>query len=115
MFLCTVIGVTDGDTFRIRCPVWPGIVAEDSLRVRGIDTPEKGHRAACDAERKKSDEATALAKDVREVTISNIARDKYGRLLADVYVGDRLWSDVLISKKLAIPYDGGTKTNPWCK
>jgi micrococcal nuclease len=112
---CSVIGAVDGDTFKVRCPVWPGLIAEETLRVRGLDTPEKGHRAQCDNERKLADEASALAKSLTEIQISNLDRDKYGRLLADVFVAGKSWADTLVEKKLAVPYDGGTKHNPWCR
>ena len=36
-------------------------------------------------------------------------RGKYFRIVADVYVDDELFADILIDKKLAKPYDGGTR------
>lgn len=113
--VCVVLTATDGDTFKVRCPIWPGIIIEDSLRVRGVDTPEKGARAQCDNERRLADLASVEAASLREITITNVGRDKFGRLLADVTVNGADWADTLIRKKLAVPYDGGTKRNPWCK
>ena len=32
--------VIDGDTFTVEAMLWPGIIAQSSVRVRGVDTPE---------------------------------------------------------------------------
>ena len=117
-YLCTVIAVTDGDTFKVRCPIWPDVVTEAPLRVRGIDTPEKGHRAKCENERIAATSATAYAKtrlEGKTVVVKSLDKDKYGRLLADVVIDGESWADAMVRQKHAIPYDGGTKTNPWCR
>ena len=38
-----------------------------------------------------------------------LERDKYGRLLGDLYVEGRSVGDILVEEGLACPYDGGTK------
>jgi endonuclease YncB( thermonuclease family) len=115
-FLCLVLGVYDGDTIKVRCPVWPGIIAEDSLRVRGLDTPEL--RGKCREEISLAKEAKRLAQmHLREIEISNIDRDKYGRLLADVNVvidGQKVnWAAYVIGRGLGRPYHGEAR-KPWC-
>lgn len=77
------------------------------IRLAGIDTPEiKGHdKGAMEARH-------ALAEKVlnRIVEISVTGQDKYGRLLAFIYVdGDDVcaW---LIKHGYAVAYDGGKKT-----
>jgi len=116
IFLCSVLSVYDGDTFKVRCPIWPGIIAEESLRVRNLDTPEL--RGKCEREKELAQQAKKLALEMlKEVEISNIGRDKYGRLLADVRVnigGKKVsWSSYLIGRGLGRPYDGG-KRQSWC-
>jgi endonuclease YncB( thermonuclease family) len=41
-----------------------------------------------------------------------VETEKYGRILADVYVGDLHLNKHLIEKRLAVKYDGGTKCSP---
>ena len=47
----------------------------------------------------------------------NISEDKYGRILADVYINDINIADVLLERRLVVPYDGGKKKLPrsWVK
>jgi len=46
------------------------------------------------------------------VTLKNINTEKYGRILADVYLDDMHLNKVMLEKRLAVPYDGGTKISP---
>ena len=77
----STIRVHDGDTF------YTGV---ETIRLRGIDTPELGRPGARAA-------AIRLAELLREgpVTIVPRAEDVYGRTVADVYVGGRNVADVL--------------------
>ena len=51
------------------------------------------------------------------MTLENIKREKYGRILADVYIDDIHLNNLLIQEKYAVVYDGGTKIKPtsWLK
>ena len=51
------------------------------------------------------------------VTLENIESEKYGRILADVYIGDIHLNDLLLKERYAVKYDGGTKIKPtsWLK
>jgi endonuclease YncB( thermonuclease family) len=84
-----------------------------SVRLNGIDTPEiKG---------KTEDEKTA-AKQVRDVlsnmilnkyiTLANVQTEKYGRILADIYIGELHINEWLVSERYAVKYDGGAKKVP---
>ena len=46
------------------------------------------------------------------VILKNIETEKYGRILADVYIGDLHLNKHLLIKRLAVTYDGGTKISP---
>jgi endonuclease YncB( thermonuclease family) len=104
--------IYDGDTFKVTIPGWPGIVGNDvSIRINGIDTPER---------RGTSENIKTLAAEARQTTVTllreaetvelrNIQRGKYFRIIADVFVDDRSLAEILIEKKLAKPYDGGTR------
>ena len=74
-----------------------------------------------------SDEEKEAAKQTREIVynlvfnkfvrLENIQNEKYGRILADVYIGDINLNEFLIKEKYAVKYDGGTKIKPtsWLK
>ena len=51
------------------------------------------------------------------VRLENIATEKYGRILADVYIGDVHLNELLIRERYVVKYDGGTKIKPtsWLK
>ena len=48
----------------------------------------------------------------RYITLRNVDTEKYGRILADVYIDEVHVNGWLIAEKFALPYDGGTKTQP---
>ena len=110
-----VIKVYDGDTITIaaKLPYSESPVYRVSVRLNGIDTPEiKGET------QKEKD----LAKQVRDslkvkimgkiVQLKNTSSEKYGRLLADVYVDDICINDWMIEQGFAVKYNGGTKERP---
>lgn len=109
----------DGDTIVFNVPYWPAIVGEKiSIRVRGIDTPEIRSKSSC--EKKKAIEARDLVKGIlseaREIKLESPDRGKYFRVVADVLVDGFSVKDILLSKHLAIPYDGGRKRSyDWCE
>ncbi len=45
------------------------------------------------------------------VALKNLKTEKYGRVLADVYLGDLHVNQWLLDNKYAVEYSGGTKTN----
>jgi endonuclease YncB( thermonuclease family) len=49
--------------------------------------------------------------------LENIESEKYGRILADVYIGDIHLNDLLLKERYAVKYAGGTKIKPtsWLK
>jgi micrococcal nuclease len=110
-----VIKVYDGDTITI-ASVLPNTVEpvyRFSVRLNGIDTPEiKG----------KTPEERELAKHARDalsdkiygrfIELKNIDMEKYGRILADVYLDNEHINQWLIDSNFAVPYDGGTKYRP---
>lgn len=110
-----VIKVYDGDSITIAAylPIQNSPLYRFSVRLNGIDTPEiKG---------KNEDEKTA-AKNARDalsnlilhkhIILKNVDTEKYGRILADVYLDELCVNDWLIQEKYAVKYDGGTKKSP---
>ena len=115
-----VIKVYDGDTITIasKLPFNDSPLYRLSVRLNGIDTPEiKG----------KNEDEKLAAKNARDslsalilnkyVTLKNIQSEKYGRILADVYLGDVCLNEWMIKERFAVKYDGGTKAAPssWLK
>lgn len=109
----------DGDTITFNIPgVHPLLGQEIGTRVYGIDTPEIKGDGPCEKEAAKEAKAvvTDLLKNSHHITIKNTQRDKYFRILGDVYGDDRSVADELIKRKLAYPYFGDTKEKrDWCK
>lgn len=115
-----VIKVYDGDTITIasRLPYESSPLYRFSVRLNGIDCPEiKGVS-------KEEKECAQIAKQVvtelvlnKHVTLKNVTTEKYGRILADVYVetdkNNLLHiNNYLLEQRLAVKYDGGTKKTP---
>ena len=112
--------VLDGDTVAFVAPFLPQPLKQElSLRVWGVDTPEKGHRAKCDLENRRGLEATEFTKrtlkNAKTTQVVIMDWDKYGgRVLGDVLVDGISLRSMLISSGYARPYFGEAKSN-WCK
>lgn len=46
------------------------------------------------------------------VHLKNISTEKYGRILADVYLDELHVNEWMLDNSLAVPYDGGSKNRP---
>lgn len=110
-----VIKVYDGDTITIasKMPYPESPLYRFSVRLNGIDTPEIKGKNEDEKEiaKKARNELTTLIMN-KEVTLKNVQSEKYGRILAEVYLGDICLNDWLVEKKFAVKYDGGTKQIP---
>lgn len=113
--------VIDGDTIEIEAPFLPEELKQKlSVRVVGIDTPEKGALAKCDLERDKSDKAKAFVdqtlKNTKEIKVVFKSWDKYGgRVLGDFLLDGEYLSKKMIDKGFAVEYYGEKKSKDWCK
>ena len=117
-----VIKVYDADTITIasKLPYKESPIYRLSVRLNGIDTPEIKGKDVSEEEK----EAAKLARDYvanlvldKIVKLKNIHSEKYGRVLADVYIDDLHVNQELLDKKYAVKYDGGHKIKPtsWLK
>lgn len=118
-FRAHVTRAIDGDTFEAVVDVMNGVTVATHIRIKGIDTPEKGKRAKCDAEAALALQASAFTKSMiegRDVMLTGVIDDKYGgRFVADVRTLDgKSVGQALIGKGFARAYDGGTKSS-WCR
>jgi micrococcal nuclease len=111
--------VVDGDTVAFRADWLPDPLKKElSIRVFGVDTPEKGHRAQCPQEAQRGDMATAFTKQAvaaaRQRQIVLMGWDKYGgRVLGDILLDGRSLRQMLIENGFAREYYGEAKTS-WC-
>lgn len=115
-----VVKVYDGDTITIvsKLPYSESPLYRFSVRLNGIDCPEIKGKDISEKECAQiaKQEMTELVLN-KIVTLKNIDTEKYGRILADVYVNDLHVNQHMIDKRLAVIYDGGTKNTPknWMK
>ena len=111
--------VIDGDTVAFEAAWLPDPLKKElSIRVFGVDTPEKGHRAQCPKEDVMGKKATEFTKQAvisaqkRQVILMDW--DKYGgRVLGDVILDGKSLRQALIANGLAREYYGEAKTS-WC-
>jgi endonuclease YncB( thermonuclease family) len=107
-----VVSVYDGDTFKVNIKGYPPIVGEEiSIRIAGIDTPEKrgttGYvKEIAEKARKFTEHKLTHAK---KIELRNIRRGKYFRIVADVYVDGVNLAKELIRIGLGKKYGGGTR------
>ena len=110
-----LISVYDGDTFKVNLPCKKDIFCKGIyVRVKGIDTPEiktKNIRKKEKAIASKSFTEKLLVDG--KITLKNCKRDKYFRLLCDVFIKKEkeeinLAEELLLSE-FGVKYDGKTK------
>jgi len=114
-----IVRVTDGDTIVISAPFLPApLKPELAVRVFGVDTPEKGHRAQCPSEAQRGEQASAFTKNA----VTNTKRhqvilygwDKFGgRVLGDIVLDGVSLRSELIRNGFAREYYGDAKQS-WC-
>ena len=114
-----IVRVNDGDTVVISAPFLPQpLKPELAVRVFGVDTPEKGHRAQCPSEDQRGQAATQFTKNAinasqkRQVVL--YGWDKFGgRVLGDIILNGQSLRAMLIQNGFAREYYGEAKQS-WC-
>lgn len=110
-----ILKVTDGDTVVIAAPFLPApLKPQLSVRIFGVDTPEKGHRAQCPSEAQRGEMATQFTKGMvskgRQFQVTLYGWDKFGgRVLGDIIVDGQSVRAGLIANGLAREYFGEAK------
>jgi micrococcal nuclease len=99
-FDAKVSRVIDGDTLEIRY----GDNKKETIRLLLVDTPETVHPNM--PVQSFGPEASQYAKDMLtdkkvQIELDVSDRDKYGRLLAYVWIGDRMFNELLLEQGLA--------------
>lgn len=111
--------VIDGDTVGFQASWLPDPLKKElSIRVYGVDTPEKSFRAKCPSEAQRGEAATEFTKKLvnssqkRQIVLMDW--DKYGgRVLGDVILDGKSLRQQLIANGYAREYYGEAKTS-WC-
>ena len=110
-----LVSVYDGDTFKVNLPCKKEVFCKEiSVRVKGIDTPEIKIR---NIEQKgiafNAKDFTGRLLSDGKINLKNCIRDKYFRLLCDVFIikakEEINFAKELLSSGLAVKYDGKTK------
>jgi micrococcal nuclease len=85
-FVGKVVRIADGDTLTV-------LVDNQQVRVRlsAIDAPEKGQDFS-----QRSREALADLVSGKEVKGVTHGKDRYGRVIGDVFVGDKLVNEIMV-------------------
>ena len=106
-----VASVYDGDTFKADIDGLPPIFGKSiSIRLRGIDTPEiRGGTAEAKAKARESRDHLAFLLKRGDVTLHNVGRGKFFRVLADVKAGGVDVVAEMLKLGLGKPYYGGTR------
>ena len=114
-----IIRIIDGDTVVFQAPFLPHPLKKElAVRVYGVDTPEKGHRAKCQSENERGQAASQFTKNriqqAQKRQIVLMDWDKYGgRVLGDVLLDGQSLRMLLIQNGFAREYYGDTKQS-WC-
>jgi micrococcal nuclease len=103
----TFVRVIDGDTLEIR---------GEMVRISNIDAPERPPRSKCWAEAALSVQATQRVQDFIDVsqrlTLLREGKDRYGRTLARVQLGNDDLGEAMIFNGLAARWNG--RRWDWC-
>jgi endonuclease YncB( thermonuclease family) len=116
-----ILRVIDGDTVEFEADFLPGALKQKlSLRIFGVDTPEKSPRAHCPRENYHSLNAKLFTEqeimNATKVQVYIRGWDKYGgRVLGDVILDGEPLSKRLISRGYARPYFGEGEKSNWCR
>ena len=120
-YKCTILRVVDGDTVDIDIDLGFNIwVRRERVRIVGIDTPEsrttdKVEKIFGEASKAKVKEllpigSTQILKTVKG-TDGTDTKGKFGRILGDFILDDKLLSEIMIEEGYAVKYFGQNKAD----
>lgn len=113
--------VIDGDTVAFEASFLPAPLKQElSIRVYGVDTPEKSWRGSCDYEKDLGEQASKFTENMlfhgeKDIKVMIMKWDKYGgRVLGDVIVDGVSLREALLENGYAREYFGDKKES-WCE
>ena len=124
MYIYKPVKITDGDTIKLDVSKESPLIKKLglSVRIKGIDAPERGSKAKCEKEKIKAEEAQKFVNELvgvieeKELLLSEVKNDRYGnRIVANVKVGGVDIAKALLNRGLAVPYTGEGQKPNWCK
>ena len=113
-YRCIIVEVIDGDTVDVDIDLGFGVwMRGERIRFDGVDTPES--RTLDPVEKKfgllaKHFVEKMLPVGKEAVLLSKQFRGKYGRILGDIKVDNKILTEELIANHLAVPYQGQNKS-----
>ena len=103
----TPLRVIDGDTFTATLPIWLGLTATETIRVLGVNTPERKGPARPAGEAAKAFTERWLQEGT-EIAVRVCERDSFGRVLGRVtrrgLAGTEGLAEALLGAGHAVPY-----------
>jgi micrococcal nuclease len=104
-YTAMITKIVDGDTVHADIDLGFHIILKDQvLRLRGINTPEiKGTQKPEGLVAKGRVEGLILGRTVQIKTYKD-KREKYGRILADIFLGSSHINEILVKEGYAEPY-----------
>jgi len=120
MYDAQILQVSDGDTVVIAAPFLPApLKPQLAVRIYGVDTPEKGHRAQCPGEDARGQAASVFTKNLVQASqqqqVILYGWDKFGgRVLGDIILNGQSLRAELIRNGHAREYYGDAKQS-WCQ
>ena len=110
-----VISVYDGDTITI--VAFPKNVIgcyKFHVRLAGIDTAEIKTKSDIEKEKALASKQYLVQHiENKIIHLKNIKKEKYGRLLADIYLDSVHINALMLTEGGAVKYDGKKKTTVW--
>ena len=109
----TLVKVVDGDTVDVDIHLGFNVaLSKQRIRIMGIDAPES--RTSDPTEKvfglaAKSRVKELLNEELLQLVTTDQQHEKFGRILGDFRIGDRLMTDILVEEGYAVRYNGGNK------
>ncbi len=111
----SLVDVYDGDTIKVFIKDFPSIIGDRvSIRFVGLNAPEitSKNPLVRSLAFKVKEYVLARIKSAKSLWLRNMQRDKYFRILADVWVDGYSLNARLLELGCVLSYDGGT-VKPW--
>lgn len=115
----TYVSNYDGDTITLNIPkIFPFFGNMAKVRLMGIDAPEIKSKDECESKlaQKAKRRLHSILSTARTLELRNFKKEKYFRIVGELYADGVNVSHKMLKAHLAVPYAGGHKTAVnWCK
>ena len=107
-----LVRVIDGDTIELDIDLGFSITIRQTVRLSDINTPElrsKDPVEKINAQRAKSRLSELLNSNPIMIKTEKDSREKFGRILGEIFIGDTSINQQMINEGLAVSYSGGKR------